>query len=204
MRTSTLTHFFRTTAFAFLTMAAASPSWAADDVAAAPDSAIDPATETFTKTLKIDDDAPKATRWDVYLSGYAYHDRDTYTKNQLRKMNETTWGGGLGRTLRNERGNDESLYAIGIRDSNRHAQWMAGYAYQWVFPVKSSVEVSAGLTGLLIRRQDWFNGRPFPAILPVASIGSRNARLMATYVPHLSVRNANKGNILQVMLQLSM
>jgi hypothetical protein len=162
--------------------------------------------DTMSHTLRLDIDAPKPTRWDVYVTGYSYHDRDTYTKAQLNKMNEMTWGGGLGRTLRNERGNDESLYVIGMRDSNERAQWMAGYAYQWVFPVKSSfsnLELGAGLTGVIIRRQDWYDGRPFPAILPVFSVGTRAAQLLATYVPHLSARK-KKGNIVSVMLKFSL
>ena len=141
-------------------------------------------------------------KWDVYLSGYAHHDRDTYTKAQLRKMNETTWGGGLGRTIRNGRGNDESLYLIGMRDSHGRAQWMAGYVYQWVFPVSKKIEVGVGLTALLIRKHDWFDGRPFPAILPVASIGPGNTKLVASYVPKLSPSKA-KGDIWMVMLKLS-
>jgi palmitoyl transferase len=149
-------------------------------------------------------DTPRDVHWDVYMSGYAYHDRDTYTRKQLNKMNENTWGGGLGRTLRNERGNDESLYGVVIRDSNNRPQWMAGYAYQWMFPVVSKkFEVGAGLTGLLIRRHDWYGGRPFPAVLPVASIGTPNAQLVATYVPHLSMRNA-KGNIVLLMLRMTL
>jgi hypothetical protein len=162
--------------------------------------------DTMSRTLKLDIDAPKPTRWDVYLTGYSHHDRDTYTQAQLNKMNEMTWGGGLGRTLRNERGNDESLYVIGMRDSNEHAQWMAGYAYQWMFPLKFSqnnLEVGAGLSALIIRRQDWYEGRPFPAILPVFSVGTRSAQLLATYVPHLSARK-KKGNIVSVMLRLSL
>lgn len=161
--------------------------------------------ETLSRSLKIDPDAPKSMRWDVYMAGYAYHDRDTYTNAQLRKMNETTWGGGLGRTYRNESGNDESVYLIGIRDSNRHAQWMAGYSYLWMLPLKTQndLEVGAGLTALVIRRHDWYDGRPFPAMLPVATIGNRAAQLVATYVPHLSARG-KKGNILSVMLRIGM
>ena len=103
----------------------------------------------------------------------------------------------------NERGNDESVYAIRIRDSNERPQYMAGYAYQWVFPVVSKYEVSAGLTALLIRRHDWFEGRPFPAVLPVASFGTHKAQLTATYVPHLSMRKG-KGNIVLLMLKMSL
>jgi hypothetical protein len=158
----------------------------------------------FRTATEIQSDAPRDLHWDVYMSGYAYHDRETYTRKQLNKMNENTWGGGLGRTLRNASGNDESLYGVVIRDSNNRPQWMAGYAYQWMFPVVSKkLEVGAGLTGLLIRRHDWYEGRPFPAILPVASIGTPNAQLVATYVPHLSARKA-KGNIVLLMLRMSL
>lgn len=157
----------------------------------------------LSKTLNLDNDAPSSKRWDIYLSGYARHDRSTYSDQQLSKLNETTWGGGLGRTVRNESGNDESMYLMGIRDSKYRPMWMAGYAYQWVFAAKSSnLEVSAGLTGAILRRNDWCNGHPFPAVLPVMSIGARSAKLIMTYIPPLPTKRA-KGNILQMMLQLS-
>ena len=160
--------------------------------------------DKFRTSMESMADDPPDLRWDIYLSGYAYHDRETYTRKQLDKMNENTWGGGFGRTLRNERGNDESVYAVLIRDSNNRPQWMAGYAYQWMFPlVSKKFELGAGLTGLLIRRHDWYEGRPFPAILPVASIGTPKAQLVATYVPHLSLRKS-KGNIVLLMLRMSL
>lgn len=157
----------------------------------------------FSSAMIVDSDSPTRARWDVFLSGYAWHDRDTYTQKQLNKMNENTLGGGIGRSIRNERGNDEGVYVIRIRDSNERPQWMAGYVYQWVFPVVSKYEVSAGLTALLIRRHDWFDGRPFPAVLPVASFGTHKAQLTATYVPHLSMRKG-KGNIVLLMLKMSL
>lgn len=158
----------------------------------------------FQRVAAEEAQTPRAQHWDLYMSGYAYHDRDTYTRKQLDKMNENTWGGGLGRTLRNASGNDESVYGVVIRDSNNRPQWMAGYAYQWMFPVVSKkLEVGVGLTGLVIRRHDWYGGRPFPAILPVASIGTPNAQLVATYVPHLSMRKA-KGNVVLLMLRISL
>jgi len=182
--------------FLFAGMVLSNQAWA-DDAMAPPDN-------PFSKVTAEEADAPRDVHWDIYLSGYAYHDRDTYTRKQLNKMNENTWGGGLGRTLRNASGNDESVYAVAIRDSNNRPQYMAGYAYQWMFPVVSKkFEVGAGLTGLLIRRHDWYGGRPFPAILPVASIGTPKAQLVATYVPHLSMRKA-KGNIVLLMLRMSL
>jgi hypothetical protein len=136
--------------------------------------------------------------WDLYLSGYAYHQRGTYSEKRLKKLNEKAWGGGLGRTMRNARGNDESFYLMAIRDSKERPQWMAGYAYQWVHPIFSGpLEAGVGLTALLIKREDWFNGRPFPALLPVASLGPERAKLVMTYVPRISVKGGKgKGNVL--------
>lgn len=134
--------------------------------------------------------------WDLYLSGYAHHGRDTYSHRRLQKLNEKAWGIGVGKTIRNEGGNDESLYALVIRDSNRNHQWSAGYAYQWIFPLGSTgLEAGAGLSAGLIQRKDWFDGVPFPAVLPMFSLGSRNFKLMGTYVPHMSTRKG-KGDVL--------
>lgn len=139
--------------------------------------------------------------WDLYLSGYAHHDRDTYDRKRLRKLNEKAWGGGFGKTLRNERGNDESLYLMAIQDSHQRVQVMAGYAHQWIFPLGGTgLEAGAGLTALLMHRKDWFGGAPFPAVLPVASFGTQDIRLMTTFVPRLSTRRG-KGDVLLVFLK---
>jgi len=135
-------------------------------------------------------------RWDLYLSGYAHHLRGSYSAERLHKLNEKAWGAGIGKTLRNARGNDESLYFIGLRDSRWHAQWMAGYAYQWMhrFGSEQGLEAGVGLTAALIRRQGVLGGVPFPSLLPVVSIGTQNAKLMMTFIPHVAIRN-NKGNV---------
>jgi len=209
MRTPASTALFRTSIATLLLLLSSGACRAADEAAdevadaAAPAAEGEPATDIYSRATRVDD-ASKAPYWDIYLSGYAHHDRSTYSDAQIRKLNETTWGGGMGRSFRNERGNEESVYAMVIRDSNNRPQWMAGYAYQWKFALKkaSGLEVGAGLSGLIIRRHDWYNGRPFPAILPVASIGNRMGQLLMTYVPHLSDRK-KKGDILQVMFKLS-
>lgn len=128
----------------------------------------------------------------VYLSGYAYHGRNTYTAERIRELNEKAWGIGGGRTFRNTEGNDESLYFFGIRDSHSKPQLMAGYAYEWVLSIpKTPLELSLGYTAMLVSRQDYFGGFPFPLPLPLAGFGTKKVKLMASYVPRFS---ANKGN----------
>lgn len=144
-----------------------------------------------------------SARWDLYLSGHAHHFRGTYSREEIHQLNENAWGGGFGRTRRNHSGNDESFYLVVIRDSHEHTQWMAGYAYQWIYPVVSNVEAGVGLTALVIKRQDWFEGHPFPAVLPVASIGTQSVKVVASYVPPVTVNGKEKGNVLLLVAKIS-
>jgi palmitoyl transferase len=139
---------------------------------------------------------------DLYLSGYARHGRNTYTRERLEELNENAWGVGIGRRLRNGRGNDEIVYALGISDSHYKPQLMAGYAHEWIYPVGASgLELGVGYTAMLMSRQDYFGGFPFPIALPVGSIGTRDIKLRASYVPRLS---QNKGNGDVLLLFVSM
>ncbi len=127
----------------------------------------------------------------IALSGYAHHGRGTYTPERIKELNEKAWGLGFSKQIRTIKGNEESLYAFAISDSHFKPQMMAGYMYQWMLPLGHHYEAGVGVTGILISRADYFSGIPFPVALPVASIGSRNTKLMAAYIPRLS---GNKGN----------
>lgn len=136
---------------------------------------------------------------DVYLSGYIHHGRNTYSAERISELNEkNAWGLGIGKTVRNDKLNDESLYFFGINDSHFNPQWMAGYAYLWVGPIaKTRLEVSAGWTAQLMSRSDYFGGIPFPVVLPVAALGTQGAKIFFTYVPRIS-KNKGNGDILFV------
>jgi hypothetical protein len=141
---------------------------------------------------------------DIYLSGYAYHGRNTYTAEKLGELNENAWGAGYGKSIRDDRGNEESLFAFGLSDSHCKPQLMAGYAYQWMWPMgQSGLEAGAGVTAMLMSRQDYFDGVPFPVLLPVTSFGTQKVRLMASYVPRLSQHKGN-GDVLLVFMRIQM
>lgn len=131
----------------------------------------------------------------LLVAGYTHHGRGTYTAARIAELNERTWGLGFSKAIRNKDDNEEMLYGMIISDSHFRPQPMVGYVYQWMKPLGDKVEVGGGLTGSLISRTDYFGGFPFPAILPVASIGTRSSKLMATYVPRFS-RNKGNGDVL--------
>jgi lipid IVA palmitoyltransferase len=139
---------------------------------------------------------------DLYLAGYARHGRNTYTKDRLEELNEKAWGVGVGRRLRNARGNDEIIYALGISDSHFKPQLMAGYAHEWIYPMGGSgLELGVGYTAMLMSRRDYFGGFPFPIALPVGSVGTRDIKLRASYVPRLSQKKGN-GDVLLLFVSM--
>ena len=139
---------------------------------------------------------------DLYVAGYAHHGRNTYTPERLAELNENAWGAGYGRRLRNARGNDDIIYALGISDSHFKPQLMAGYAHEWIYPLgRSGLEVGVGYTAMLMSRADYFGGVPFPIALPLGSIGTRDIKLRASYVPRLSQKKGN-GDVLLMFVSI--
>src|ERR1700733_11585269 len=49
---------------------------------------------------------------ELYLSGYAWHNRYTYSQTKLKHYNELAWGSGLGKGIYDEKGNWHGLYAF--------------------------------------------------------------------------------------------
>ncbi|MFZ6862193.1 hypothetical protein ACO0K7_06130 [Undibacterium sp. Ji67W] len=137
------------------------------------------------------------------LSGLAHHGRNTYTAERIAELNENAWGLGFTKAIRDEKDNEELAYAMIISDSHYKPQPMAGYAYQWMKPIAGNIEVGAGYTYSLISRTDYFKGVPFPIALPVASIGTKNTKLMAAYVPRLS-KNKGNGDVLLLFVRIDL
>lgn len=136
-------------------------------------------------------------REEIYVSGYAYHDPHTYSAEKRASLNNYAVGGGYGRTIASERGNEHSLYALAFIDSHKNFQPNIGYAYQAIWGDR--VRFGAGASVLIARRRDVFEGVPFPAIMPLFSIGTENTSIMFVPIPKLSnSQNANNGNVLFV------
>ncbi|HTD05897.1 hypothetical protein [Undibacterium sp.] len=136
----------------------------------------------------------------LLVSGYAHHGRGTYSAERIRELNEKSWGLGFTKSVRNSKDNEELVYALGISDSHYKPQLMAGYAYQWTKSLGGDWEIAGGYTAMLMSRQDYFSGIPFPIALPLASIGTRHTKLMAAYVPRLS-KNKGNGDVLLMFMR---
>lgn len=137
----------------------------------------------------------------LFVSGYAYHGRHTYTREKIAKLNENAWGLGWSKSLRekNEYGTMEhrSVYGFVISDSHKDPQYMLGYSLEKAYYFNKDWYIAAGLAPMIVRREDMFNKLPFPAIFPLMSIGNQTAELRAVYIPRLS-KNLGNGDVLYI------
>jgi palmitoyl transferase len=140
---------------------------------------------------------------DIYLSGYHYHGRRTYSEEKLARINERAWGAGLGRTALTPSGNRESVYAILQLDSFEHLQGLAGYAYFWRWNVASKLSLGAGATGLLLSRRDTSVYLPVPLVLPAATLDLGPVSIVASYLPPIPGRK-EFADVLTVVLRISL
>jgi palmitoyl transferase len=122
----------------------------------------------------------------VLISGYSYHLPFTWSPERRAELNRNAWGLGLIRTTEDPDGDTHSVYALVFRDSHKHAQWNVGYEYATYWGPRGGVQAGLGWTALIVQRPDIFDGIPFPALLPIASLRYRDATLSATWIPTLN------------------
>src|SRR5688500_9899198 len=84
----------------------------------------------FTDKIATIKDAVRDGDWETYVTGYAWHLPWGYQDTTRARLNETTWGGGFGRTLEDEDGDRHSVYLMAFADSHRQPQVNLGYAWQ--------------------------------------------------------------------------
>lgn len=132
---------------------------------------------------------------ELYLSGYAWHNRYTYPAEKIKNYNENAWGGGLGKGLFDEKGNWHGLFAFAFLDSHSNVEPVVGYAYLKVATIHKDLKAGLGYTVLVTSRPDINHNIPFPGALPWASIFYKKVTLAATYIPGFN----HNGNVLYVL-----
>lgn len=140
--------------------------------------------------------------YDLYLTGYTYHSRSTYTWEKINSYQEKSWGGGLGRSVIDERGNWHGLYAVGFQDSHFKPQYTGGYSWLARWNLGGDFYAGAGVTAFIFLRSD-YNYVPLPGILPLGSLEYKRLSLMASYVPRLS-RNEGNGDVLFLFFKIAL
>jgi lipid IVA palmitoyltransferase len=131
---------------------------------------------------------------DLLVSGYSWHQRSTYEAEKLESFNEFAYGGGIGKRIEFENGDQEFIYGMIMADSHEDPQLQVGYMRLWYWPVVGKLSVGAGMSLSLISRQDVIGGIPFPAPLPFLAVRYGKASVMGTFIPRLNGQ-LNNGNV---------
>ncbi len=118
---------------------------------------------------------------DIYLSGYYWHAPYGFTAEQRAGYNDWALGGGYGRTLTDERDNQRMLYGMIVQDSYRKPMYLAGYGWLARWKVTGELRLGAGYSLVVISNSKATSYIPFPAPVPLVSIGTDKAAIYGTY-----------------------
>ena len=125
----------------------------------------------------------QADQWSVLLNGKAVH----LEKPAGTHYNEENWGAGV----QYDFDMTDSKWipfvtASGFKDSNGNPSYYAGGGSLRRFSFveeKSSLHLDAGVVAFFMTRKGYMNGKPFPGILPVVSLGTDRIAINITYIP---------------------
>jgi len=142
-------------------------------------------------------------RNELYLSGAYWHLPFAYSHERRQELNAHAWGLGLGRSLVDARDNEESLYAMASSSSHFKPQYLMGYTWLARWRVSGDLRVGAGYSAFIFARSDIYHYLPLPGIVPVASVGTDRASLLAAYLPRISNGITGRGNVIYAFGRVS-
>lgn len=130
--------------------------------------------------------------YELYIPSITWHARFAYDQEKINAYNERPWGGGLGISRWDEKGNWHGLYLMTFKDSFNKWEPIAGYGWEKVWrPLKdNNFRLGLGYTIGATARDNW-SYIPIPVILPLASIGYSKTSFQMTYIPG----TYNNGNV---------
>jgi outer membrane protein W len=123
-------------------------------------------------------------RSDLLLPMFAWH--PAYKYPNRHDQNSYPWGAGVARTLFDDKDNERLVYALAFSDSHYDFQPMVGYGWIARWPLGAGLKGGLGYTVFVTARSD-ANYIPFPAILPLASIGTDRFTLYGSWIPSTDV-----------------
>jgi lipid IVA palmitoyltransferase len=133
---------------------------------------------------------------DLILSGFTWHTPWTWTAEKRHEEPENAWGGGWGRTVQRVNGDTDTVFFLVFSDSHSKPQYNLGYGWSTYWGRRDGLQGGLGYTLMLVARNDIFNGWPFPALLPLASVRYDKVTVYTTYIP--SFGGINNGSVLYI------
>jgi palmitoyl transferase len=157
--------------------------------------------EMFKHKLGSISSALRAGQTDLYVTGYAWHLPYAYSDEVRNRLNETTWGGGLGRSTVDDDGDRHGVFFVALQDSHRAPQFLVSYSWQRYFTPERPRSFGWGYMAFIFAREDVHGYAPVPALLPCVSMRGRSWEVIGMFVPRVS--EDIKGDVLFLFLRLS-
>jgi hypothetical protein len=129
-----------------------------------------------------------AQDWQMILNGRAIH------LNAAREWNEHNWGLGVEREFDSGDRWVKVAVANAFDDSVGDLSYMAGGGIKHRFrlpDVSETFYVDVGVIAFLMSREDVDDRQPFPGVLPVITVGSRNVAFNVVYMSDDAVESAS-------------
>ncbi len=115
---------------------------------------------------------------------YTEHPRFDYDNRDEENM--WPFGGGVMRTVIDEKGNERSLYALMFSDSHYYPEPIFGYSWVARYPISEKFHLGAGYVLGVTFRED-YNWLPIPVPLPVVKAGTEDVGVYMTFIPFTNV-----------------
>lgn len=134
----------------------------------------------------------QADELNLLVNGKAHH----FESRRGVPYNENNWGAGLQYDFTPATDSNwvPFLVASGFKDSNRNMSYFAGggYLHRSNFTVgEVPMHFDAGAVAFLMTRKNYKGGAPFPAILPVVSVGTDRVAVNISYVPKIEPKSSD-------------
>ena len=127
----------------------------------------------------------QAGQWALLVNGHAIH-----LEKSPKQKNEENWG--LGIQYDAEPKSDWILFSFGAEfiDSRENVSYTLGGGIRKRYQVPLGVPMffEIGGAGFVMTRETYNSGEPFPAVLPMASVGGKRFAVNITYVPEVDPR----------------
>ena len=108
-------------------------------------------------------------RLELIVPVNTWHNRSSYSHEQIDRYNERPWGVGLAKTYIDEKQNRHRLLALTFPDSFDKPEPTMGYSWQNVWRADSIIRPTLGfVAGITLR--DNYHWIPLPAVIPVVGL----------------------------------
>lgn len=163
---------------------------------AAEPSTVTSLTTYITNTLS---ETWQSQTYEWYIPINTWHNRDSYTRQEINEFNERPWGIGAGKYRYDQDGDWHGIYAMAFLDSQSEVEPIVGYGFQKVWQPHADVKLGLGYTVGVTLRED-SNYVPIPVLLPLLSVKYKSVALQSTYIPG----GQGHGNVLFTWLRWEM